>query len=162
MAFADTLRKLNSMKAEGVIQEYAIVGAMAILFWTEPVLTYDLDVLVFLPETEGPLVNLDAIYRWAEAQGYPLKDEHVLIEGVPTQFVPCPNRVSREAIETAVEMDYEGVTVRVVLPEYLIALYLQPEARTHKRRERAAALRDLPSLNRRLLDDILGRHGLSF
>lgn len=37
MAFADTLRALNSMKAEGVVEEYAIAGAMAIVFWTEPV-----------------------------------------------------------------------------------------------------------------------------
>lgn len=85
MAFADTLRKLNSMKEEGIVQEYAIAGAMAILFWTEPVLTYDLDVLVFLPEEKGPLVSLDAIYRWAEAHGYPLEDKHVLVEGVPTR-----------------------------------------------------------------------------
>ena len=52
--------------------------------------------------------------------------------------------------------------MRVVRPEYLIALYLQPQARTHKRRERAGALLDLPNLNRRLVDEILDRHGLSF
>jgi hypothetical protein len=49
MAFADTLRALNAMKAEGVVEEYAIAGAMAMAFWTEPVATYDLDVLVVLP-----------------------------------------------------------------------------------------------------------------
>lgn len=68
MAFAETLRVLNTMKAEGVIQEYAIVGAMAIVFWTEPVLTFDLDVLVLLPPPEGTLVSLDRIYRWAESR----------------------------------------------------------------------------------------------
>lgn len=36
--------------------------------------------------------------------------------------------------------NYEGVSVRVVRPEYLVALYLEPSARTAKRRERAAAL----------------------
>jgi hypothetical protein len=57
------------MMAEGVIEEYAIAGAMAIVFWTEPVPTWDLDVLVFLPPTAGPLVSLEGIYRWTSARG---------------------------------------------------------------------------------------------
>ena len=74
-----------------------------------------------------------------EGSRLPGQEEHVLIEGVPTQFVPSPNELSDEAISSAKLTDYEGVPVRVVLPEYLVALYLQPGARTAKRRERAAA-----------------------
>jgi hypothetical protein len=162
VAFADTLRAINSMKAEGVVEEYAIAGAMAIVFWAEPVLTFDLDVLVLLPSPDGALVSLDRIYRWAESRGYAAEEEHILIEGLPTQFVPSPSPLAREAIVSAVEMDYEGVVVRVVRPEYLIALYLQPQARTAKRRERAALLMELPNLDRELVDEILGRHGLEF
>ena len=44
-SFADALRALNRIKAEGVVDDYAIAGAMALLFWAEPVPTYDLDVL---------------------------------------------------------------------------------------------------------------------
>jgi hypothetical protein len=162
MAFADALRTLNTMKSEGVIEEYAIAGAMAIVFWTEPVATYDLDVLVFLPPSSGPLVSLDPIYGWTLAHGYPAHKEHVIVEGVPTQFLPSPGDLGDEAIETAATLEYEGVPIRVALPEYLIALYLQPEARTPKRRERAAMLREWPGLNRSRLDAILKRHGLSF
>ena len=60
MAFVDALRALNTMKAEGVIEEYAIAGAMALVFWTEPVPTFDLDVLVLLPTPLGDLVSLGA------------------------------------------------------------------------------------------------------
>jgi len=162
MAFVDALRALNTMRAEGVVEEYAIAGAMALVFWTEPVPTFDMDVLVVLPAARGSLLSLEGIYRWAESRGYATQDEHILIEGLPTQLVPSPNALSREAIAAAVEVDYQGVLVRVVPPEYLIALYLQTQAKTAKRRERAAALLDLPSLNRRLVDDILGRYGLSF
>jgi hypothetical protein len=162
MAFADTLRVLNTMKAEGVVEEYAIAGAMAIVFWTEPVPTFDLDVLVLLPTPEGTLVSLDGIYRWAESRGYAAKEEHVIVEGLPTQFLPSQSPLAGEAITSASDMDYEGVVVRVVRPEYLIALYLQPEARTAKRRERAAMLLELPSLDRKRVDEILGRHGISF
>jgi hypothetical protein len=162
MAFVDTLRTLNTMKAEGVIEEYAIAGAMAIVFWAEPVPTFDLDVLVRLAQPEGGLLRLDDIYRWAESHGYPAQDEHILVEGLPTQFLPSPSPLAREAVASAAEIDYQEVVVRVVRPEYLIALYLQPPAKTAKRRERAAMLLELPSLNRMLVDEILSRHGLSF
>jgi hypothetical protein len=81
---------------------------------------------------------------------------------VPVQFIPSPSALADEAITTAAAIDYEGMAVRVVRREYLIALYLEPAARTAKRRERAAALLELPSLDRGLVDEILRRHGLSF
>jgi hypothetical protein len=79
---------------------------------------------------------------------------------VPTQFLPSPNALADETIQSAAMLDYDGVPVRVARPEYLIALYLEPAARTEKRKERAAGLMGLPSLNRELLDGILSRHGL--
>ena len=156
--FRDTLQVLNSMKEDGVVEEYAVAGAM--LFWTEPVPTYDLDVLVLLPASGSPIVSLDAIYRWTEARGYRAAEEHVLIEGVPTQFLPAPGPLAQEAVRSAATIDYDGVRVRVVRAEYLIALYLEPSARTARRRERAALLLELPELNRSLLDEILIRHGI--
>jgi hypothetical protein len=63
MAFADALRALNSIKGERVIEDYAVAGAMAMVFWTEPVPTYDLDVLVLLPAAHGPIVSLGPIYE---------------------------------------------------------------------------------------------------
>jgi hypothetical protein len=161
MAFADTLRVLNSIKADGVIEDYAVAGAMALVFWTEPVPTWDLDVLVILPGAAGPIVSLDVIYRWTSDHGYAIHKEHVIIEGVPTQFLVSPGRLGDEAIDTAATLEYEGVMARVVLPEYLVALYLHPEARTAKRRERAAMLLEWPGLERERLDAILKRHELS-
>lgn len=160
-SFADALRVVNSLKAEGVVEDYAIAGAMAILFWAEPVPTYDLDVLVFLPTSPGSLVSLDGIYRWAHGHGYSTDAEHVIVEGVPTQFLPAPNSLADEAIRTAALVDYAGVPVRVVRPEYLVALYLEPSARTPKRQARAAMLLEWPGLNRAELDVILKRHGLA-
>jgi len=60
-----------------------------------------------------------------------------------------------------VTIDYDGVPVRVVRPEYLVALYLEPSARTPKRQARAAMLLEWPGLNRGELDAILKRHDLS-
>ncbi len=158
--FAATLRTLNEMKADGVVEEYAIAGAMALVFWAEPIPTYDLDVLVFLSDQKGPIVSLDAVYCWAAGRGYPADGEHLSIEGVPVQILPSPNELADEAIVTAATLAYEGVEVRVVKPEYLVALYSEPSARTAKRRERAAALLESGKVDRALLQRVLERFGL--
>ncbi len=159
-SFALALRALNELKDAGVVREYALGGAMALVFWTEPIATYDLDVFVVLPPQEGAIVNLSPIYEWAAQRGYSTLAEHVLIEGVPVQWIPSHNALSDEAIETAQTLDYEGVAVRVIRPEYLAALYLEPSARTPKRRERAAALAESPVVDRELLQRLLRRYTL--
>lgn len=135
MAFADALRQLNAMKAEGVVEDYAIAGGMAIVFWTEPTPTFDMDVLVALPEPQGPLVSLDRIYRWAATRGYPTQDEHILVEGLPTQFLPAPHPLAAEAIAGARDVSYEDVSVRVAFdpPPDVLARLRQGKADLHKR-----------------------------
>ena len=118
-SFLNALRALEELKRLGIAEDYAIAGAMALAFWTEPIPTYDLDVLLFLAEQEKPLVSLGTIYQWAAAQGYPVDGEHVIVEGLPVQFLPSHNELADEAIERAATLDYEGVAVRVVRPEYL-------------------------------------------
>ncbi len=142
--FLNALRALEEIKRLGVVEDYAIAGAMALVFWTEPIPTYDLDVLVFLAEQEKPIVSLGSIYHWAAAHGYAVDGEHIIVEGLPVQFLPSHNDLADEAIEKAATLVYEGVAVRVVRPEYLVALYLEPSERTSKRRERAAALLEAP------------------
>jgi len=161
-SFEQTLRAIHLMRDEGVIQDYAIAGAVAVLFWAEPIPTYDLDLLVFLPDSDGPIVSLVPLYEWAARHGYRAEKEHVIIEGVPVQFLPAHNELADEAIENAVSRQYEAVTVKVVRPEYLIALYLEGSAKTAKRRERAAALRETGIVDDALLQDLMQRFKLTF
>lgn len=121
-SFAEALRVLNDMKRAGVVEDYAVAGAMALVFWTEAIPTSDLDVLVFLPGDEETIVSLAPLYRWAAGRGYTTQAEHVMIEGVPVQFLPAHNKLADEAIERAETLEYEGVSVRVVRPEHLVAL----------------------------------------
>jgi len=55
--FSAAVAAVERMKREGVITEYAIGGAMALVFWTEPVPTFDLDVFVLLPGESALLVH---------------------------------------------------------------------------------------------------------
>jgi len=161
-SFAEALRVLNDMKDAGVVEDYAVAGAMAMMFWAEPIPTYDLDVLVLLPGDDAAIVSLAPLYEWAAKRGYAARAEHVLIEGVPVQFLPAHNSLAEEAVDRAATVEYEGVPVRVVRPEYLAALYLEPGARTLKRRERAAALMESTALDRAALEALLNRFDLKF
>jgi len=162
IGFGTAIATLNEMKAVGVLRDYAIGGAMALVFWTEPVATYDLDVLVWLPDQHGPVISLGGIYEWLTARGWEAHAEHVLIAGVPVQFLPAHDALADEALVTAATLDYSGVPARVVRPEYLVALYLEPQAQTSKRRERAAALCEAPGFDHQRLEDLMMRFTLTW
>ncbi len=121
----DVFRTLNQFKDEGVLVEYAIAGAMAFLFYTEPVRTYDLDVFVFLPPQTSAIFSMEPLYKILRDRGYGFDAEHVMIEETPVQFLPAYNKLSEEAVEQAILHEYEGEFVRVIRPEYLIALAFQ-------------------------------------
>ena len=153
-----TLEILNELEREGAFSRYAIGGAMAATFYTEPVLTFDLDVFVVLSRGTGQLISLAPVYEALRARGYAEEKETVMIEGVPVQFLPAYNALVEEALDQAREIDYEGVPARVLRAEHLIAISLQT-GRT-KDRARVAMLREQASLDLNLLADILKRHQL--
>lgn len=156
--FKEALAAIRDLRDSGIVTEYAVGGAMAVAFWAEPTVTFDLDVFVQYPSS-GLLVDLAPIYRWAESRGFPAAAEHIEIAGVPVQVIPAHSALAVEAVENAADLDYEGEPVRVITPEYLIAMYLEPSARTHTRVARAGALLD-GDLDRRLLADIVQRYNV--
>ena len=153
-----TLEVLNELEREGVFTRYAIGGAMAATFYTEPVLTFDLDVFVLLQSSATGLVSLAPIYDALRTRGYKEEQECILIQGVPVQFLPAYNALIEEALAQAREIDYEGVPARVVRAEHLIAICLQTGRA--KDRARVAMLREQAHLDHELLADILNRHQL--
>lgn len=52
-----TLGVLNELEREGAFSRYAIGGAMAATFYTEPVLTFDLDIFVRRPLSRTRTAN---------------------------------------------------------------------------------------------------------
>jgi hypothetical protein len=161
-SFETALRALNAIKENSVIADYAVAGGIAQAFWVEAVPTYDLDVLVALPQAEGVIVSLAPIYDWAKDRGYATRGEHVVIGDVPVQFLASPGPLTDEAIERAATLRFGETDVRVVRPEYLIAMYLHGSARTRQRRERAAILRDNAGIDESLLAELMQRFSLEF
>ncbi len=153
-----TLQVLNDLVRGGVVSRYAIGGAMGATFYVEPVLTFDLDVFVVLPQTRGGLLTLEPLYEALRARGYREEDECMNIEGVPVQFLPAYNALVEEALSEARETRYEATPTRVIRPEHLLAIALQTGR--DKDRERVRLLREQARLDQHYLNGVLARHKL--
>ena len=154
-----TLQVLNELKQAGILRDYALGGAIALLFYTEPANTYDLDVFCLLPEASHPLVTLTPIYDWLRARNFEEDKEHVLIHGIPVQFIPAYNALVTEAVGRAAEMTFHQTPVRVLTLEHLLAIMVQT-GRT-KDKLRALQVAEDAALAPTALQDILARHGLA-
>ena len=152
------IQVLNALERDGVLGRYAIGGAMAATFYVEPILTFDLDVFVVLPEAPGGLLTLAPLYESLCARGYAVQGECVEIEGVPVQFLPTYNPLLEEALREAREMDYGETPTRVLGVEHLAAIALQTGRA--KDRLRVRLFLDEATMDRARLNTILSRHGL--
>ena len=153
-----TLQVLNDLVRAGVLSRYAIGGAMGATFYVEPVLTFDLDIFVLLPQSVSGLLTLEPLYEALRARGYTEEGECVSIEGVPVQFLPAHNDLLVEALNESREVLYEHTPTRVVRAEHLAAIALQTGR--DKDRERVRLLREQAELDRDYLGKLLARHNL--
>jgi hypothetical protein len=96
MSIRDVIVAVNHMEADGVIERYAIGGAVGATFYVEPVATLDIDLFVtFRAIGESVLLPLQPIYDYLMARGASMKGEYVLIAGWPVQFLPPTGHSSR-------------------------------------------------------------------
>jgi DNA-binding Lrp family transcriptional regulator len=153
-----TLKVLNDLEKKGVIKRYVIGGGIAVLFYAESILTYDLDVFCLLPTERGGLITLSPIYEYLQAKGYKVQEEHIVIEGIPVQFIPAYNELVEEALGEAIETTYKQVKTRIVRAEHLLAIMLQTYR--PKDRERILLLLDEAQIDMPYLEKVLERHGL--
>jgi hypothetical protein len=158
-SLADVFRVLEEMRAARVFTDYAIGGATAVLFYAEPTRTYDLDVFVSLPSVGAEPAPLSGVYEWTRARGFTSMAAHVMIHGVPVQFLPTPDALAGEAIREARDLDYDGVNVRVIDPEHLVALALQ--AGGARRRERSWQLFEAGQIDRDRLRELLSTYSIN-
>lgn len=153
---ADVYRALKAMQDEGIVEKYAIGGGMAALFYAETTATFDIDVFVLIAES-GLLVDLSHIYDWARGRGYRIENEYLMVHDVPVQILVAGDGLQREAVETANLLDYDGVLVPVMKPEFLVLLYLA--AGSSKRRGRASDLLEAGADAKRI-EELATRFGL--
>ncbi len=153
---ADVLRAANDLLSAGLIQEYALGGALAAIYYTEPVTTYDADIL-FIASDETLSAGIPAIYSHLQSKGWRVDREHVLLKDFPVQFLAASG-LTEEAVRNAKRIEYEGIPAKVLSPEYIIAI--AASVGRHKDFARIEQMLDQVKIDKPLLDDILHRYNL--
>ena len=126
MKLKEVLATINQMQADGVIDQYAIGGAVGATFYLELIATLDVEIFVaFRPEPGPLLVSPQPLLDYLVARGGRLEGEYVVIADWPVQFLPPPSPLAAEALAEAVPFDIEEVPTRVFSAEHLAAIALE-------------------------------------
>jgi hypothetical protein len=120
LPLADVLRAANDLLASGLIEDWALGGALAAIYYVEPFTTYDADIF-FIPKDKGLTSGIPAIYEHLQAQGWEVEREHLLVRGFPVQFIAASG-LTEEAVREAKRIDYEGVSAKVFRAEHIVAI----------------------------------------
>jgi len=153
---ADVLRAANELVSAGLIKDYALGGALAAIYYTEPFTTYDADI-IFVASDTTLSAGMPGIYSHLQTKGWRVEREHLLIKDFPVQFLAASG-ITEEAVREAKPIDYEGVPAKVFRPEYIIAI--AASIGRHKDFARIEQLMSQAKIDNALLDDILRRYNL--
>ena len=159
MQIQEAIKTINQMQADGVIDGYAIGGAVGATFYLEPVATMDIDVFVaFKPVVGSKLISLQPIFDYLKTRGFRPDGEYMVIAGWPVQFLPPTSKLVEEALREAVVHDVAGVPVRVFTAEHLAAIALQ----TGRARDKTRLLQfvEAGAIDLTRFEEIISRHDL--
>jgi len=153
---ADVLRAANELVSAGLIKDYALGGALAAIYYTEPITTYDADI-IFITSDKTLSAGIPVIYSHLSSKGWRVEREHLLMKDFPVQFLAASG-LTTEAVREAKPIEFEGVPAKVFRPEYIIAV--AASVGRHKDLARIEQLLEQAKLDKALLDDILRRYNL--
>jgi hypothetical protein len=159
MKIKEVIAAINQMQTDGVIECYAIGGAVGATFYLEPVATLDVDIFVSFKTEPGKLiVSPQRIFEYLTVRGHSLEGEYVVIAGWPVQFLPPDGPLVEEALREAVAVDVESTAARVFTAEHLAAIALQ----TGRAKDKARLLQfvEAGALDVGRFEAILTRHSL--
>ena len=164
MGIKQTLDVINAMERDGVIERYAIGGAVAAYSYIEPALTEDLDILVsFKGEAPTGLLLLQPVLEYLRARGFAeFRKEGVMVGGWPVQFLPVASPLDDEALSKAEHIDIREngakIRARVLSAEHVVATAIQ--LGRPKDIQRVNQFLSEKAVNLRKLKGILERHNL--
>ncbi len=157
LPLADVLRAANDLVTAGLIDDWALGGALAAIYYVEPFTTYDADIF-FIPKDRGLTSGIPAIYAFLQAQGWEVEREHLLVRGFPVQFLAASG-LTDEAVRQAEQFVYEGVPAKVFRAEHIVAV--AASVGRAKDKARIEQLLQQADLDQGRLENILQRHKLN-
>ncbi len=159
MDMKEVITVINQMQADGVVECYAVGGAVGATFYLEPVATLDVDIFVTFESAPGsPIASPRRIYDYLTARGGTIEREYIVIAGWPVQFLPPTGPLVAEALKESAIKDVDGTPARVLTAEHLAAIALQ----TGRAKDKARLLQFVEAgvLDAARFQAILARHGL--
>ena len=165
MSLLDTLSKIEEMHLSGVINQYAIGGAIAAGFYLEPVQTEDVDIFVLFDSDPTDLNILAPIYNYAQGKGWKSEGLYIIVGEWPVQFLPHDSPLTKEAIENACEKTIGDFRTKVFTPEHLMAIALKlgrpkDKIRLAQFHEESKATDSPPLFDQEKFEEILKTHKL--
>ena len=157
LPLADVLRAANGLLTAGLVEDWALGGALAAIYYVEPFFTYDADIF-FIPKDRGLTAGIPAIYAHLQAQGWEIQHEHLLLRGFPVQFLAASG-LTEEAVREATRIDYEGVPAKVFRAEHIVAI--AASVARAKDKARIEQLLQQADLDQSRLESILQRFKLT-
>lgn len=156
LPLADVLRAANDVVTAGLIEDWALGGALAAIYYVEPFTTYDADIF-FIPKDKGLTAGIPAIHAHIQARGWEVESDHLVVRGFPVQFLAASG-LTEEAVREAERIDYEGVPAKVFQAEHIVAI--AASVGRAKDEVRIEQLLQQADLDQGRLESILQRHKL--
>jgi hypothetical protein len=157
LPLAAVLRAANGLLAAGLIQDWALGGALAAIYYVEPFTTYDADIF-FIPADKGLTAGVPAIYSHLQGQGWQIEREHLVCQGFPVQFLAAAG-LTEEAVRAAETIEFEGVPAKVFRAEHIVAI--AASVGRAKDKARIEQMLQQADLDKTKLQEILSRHKLT-
>jgi len=153
---AEILRAANGLVEARLIEDYALGGALAAIYYVEPFTTYDADIF-FIPSDKSLAAGIPAIYGHLQAQGWQVEGDHLMARGFPVQLLAA-HGLTEEAVREARPVEFEGVPAKVFRAEHIVAI--AASVGRHKDRARIEQILQQTDIDKTLLEKILQRHKL--
>ena len=153
---ANILRAANDLVRAGLIEDWALGGALAAIYYAEPFTTYDADIF-FIPSDKGLTAGLPAMYAHLQAQGWRIEREHLILNEFPVQFL-ATNALTEEAVREAERIEFEAIPAKVFRPEYIVAI--AASVGRQKDKARIEQLLQQVNIDKARLEKILEKYNL--
>ena len=120
MKFLTIFKIFNDLKREGVFDDFAIGGAVAVNYYTDVRDTIDI-VIYVLTDDEG----YSLLWQTLTSMGYRPKGQRIDMEGTLVDMFPVSiHPIFEEALKDAKRVKVSDTWVKVFRPEYIIATKL--------------------------------------
>jgi hypothetical protein len=135
-AFVKTISFFDVIKSERIIEDYALIGGLALSAWIRPRTTRDVDLIVIISKKIewSDLISIvetrfykkisihKAVPKTTIKENFSFMSGHFQVDIIGTKDFA----LASEAIKHAVAAEVFGENIKVATPEYLILLKLLP------------------------------------